>query len=300
MPSKAPAHRQVGLTKANLAAIPDTRLRDDDDRDRGRWWLIALVLLVLLAIGGVAYIASGANTATDQRDTAIDQKLDLATQVAQACASGQIPPTDRLCTKAADAVADPVPGRDGTSGAEGRGVTGTRVVAGRLIVVYSDGTTEDAGLVVGAAGAPGVNGADGVPGTPGRGIVASTIEGGRLVITYSDGARADVGTVVGDDGADGARGPAGRSVVSTANVGDRLIVTYSDGTTQDAGPLPPGPPAPSVRSVTRTYDDGSIERCTRVGGPDSDPVLDCQVTRAPAPDATPEPIPEPLPPNPPR
>lgn len=224
-------HRRPTLT-ARLAAVPDTNLPDldDDERpDRSRRWLLLLVALVVAGIGGVLVLTAGGNTAAEQRDIAVDQKLDLAGQVAQACANGQLAPTDRLCAKAAEAVAEPIPGRDGDAG---RGVTSTSVVGGRLIVRYSDGTSQDAGTV---AAAPGVAGVDG---PPGRGIVAATIEAGRLVLTYSDGSRTDVGRIVGDDGRDGAQG---RSVSSSAIVDGRLIVTYDDGTTQDAGPIPPGP-----------------------------------------------------------
>lgn len=43
-----------------------------------------------------------------------------------------------------------------------------------------------------------------------------------------------------------------------------------------------GAPAPSVQSETRTYSDGSVERCVRTSGPDSDPVFTCGITPPPA------------------
>jgi hypothetical protein len=104
------------------------------------------------------------------------------------------------------------------------------------------------------------------------------------VVAYSDGERVDLGPVVGRDGV-GIAGVDGST--------GRLVVTLTNGTTVDAGPLPRGPagaqgdtgptgpagdPAPSVRSVTRTFDDGTVERCTRSGGSDVDPELTCSTT----------------------
>ena len=232
-------HQRPSLT-ARLAAVPDTRLPDpdpddvDERPDRSRWWLVLLAFVALVAIVGVYFLASGGNTATEQRDTAIDQKLDLAGQVAAACASGQLAPTDRLCTKAAEAVAEPIPGRDGDPG---RGITSTRIAAGRLLISYTDGTTEDVGPVAGANGSAGTNGTDG---QPGRGIVSSTIEGGRLILSFSDGSRVDAGRVVGQDGADGRNGADGRGITSVAVTDGRLVVVFTDGTSQDLGPLPAG------------------------------------------------------------
>ena len=224
--------------------------------------------------GGVAYILTA------------DRERSLADTASTACSSGDVAPSPdgiALCDQAAQVQALPVPlpvdGTDGTDGVDGRGILGTSVVDGRLIVTFSDGATQDAGQVVGQNGAAGLNG---------RGITDSDVVDGRLMITYSDGAVEDLGVVIGLDG---------RGIASTAAVDGRLVVTYTDGDVEDAGPLPAGPrgdqgpggaPAPSVQSVTRTYSDGSIERCTRTDGSDSDPVFDCAIEPPPDPDTVPD------------
>ena len=92
---------------------------------------------------------------------------------------------------------------------------------GELIVIFTDGTTTNAGVVKGEKGDAGNDGEDGRDGTDG--------------LDGKDGKD-------GEDGKDGAQGPQGimgtegrngRSIegITTAPSGD-LIVTYSDGKTQ--------------------------------------------------------------------
>lgn len=165
--------------------MPDTQLHDlgiDDDEDeerrdrRIRWILIGLTILVLLAISGVIWLVVGGNNATNQRDAAVDQSVDLAQQVARACASGQLPATDRLCAKASEVQATPIPGATGATGATGP---------------------------QGPEGVPGRDGRDGGPGPPGP--AGATGEPGPAGSNGSDG----VNGADGKDGADGADGPPG-------------------------------------------------------------------------------------------
>lgn len=230
-------------------------------RRSSTWLMLAvLVLGVLLGAGVVAATADRqqAETAAQRFAGDVDRVCQLDRPAADAAGAD--------CGQAAQVV------RDGVDGVDGRGIIGTDVVDGRLVVAYSDGTREDAGQVVGR---------DGGPGTDGRGITDSDVIDGQLVITYTDGSSAVLGPVVGADG---------RGIASTAAVDGRLIVTYTDGDVEDAGPLPPGrdgtdgadgAPAPSVQSVTRTYSDGTTERCTRTGGPDTDPTFQCEVSGPP-------------------
>lgn len=282
--------------------VGEHRLRPDGPKAPARWvpWVIAVAVVLALAAGW--WITSQSSTAQDdkvvaetQRDATAQQAGTLADQVAQACAAGGAT-ADELqrrgaCQQAAQVQTTPVPavpGVDGLPGKAGRGITGTRLDGGHLLVSYTDGTTDDVGTVTGATGTAGL---------AGRGITGSTIEGGRLVLSFDDGTRTDLGRVVGGDGVPGAAGQngqdgvAGRSVTSVAQVDGRLIVTFSDNTTQDAGPLPAGPagtPAPSVQSVTKTYSDGATENCTRSGGSDTDPQFACTTTD-PAPSEDPGP-----------
>jgi hypothetical protein len=62
----------------------------------------------------------------------------------------------------------PVESIPGTPGAPGRGVTGTAIVSGHLIVSYSDATQQDVGQVVGANGTNGTNGINGTNGADGQ------------------------------------------------------------------------------------------------------------------------------------
>jgi hypothetical protein len=247
-----------------LDAVPDTHLPDDDDRDtRGRVLLIALVVVALVAIGGVVWLATRGSSVEGERDAAAGQALGLASQVQQACSTGVLRPDDPLCSRASEVQAQPIPGSDGSDGQDGRGITSTDVnPAGHLIVAYTDGTSEDVGRVVGR---------DGEQGPPGRGIESSDIVDGRLVLTYTDGQRVDLGPVVGrdgedgQDGADGGDGPAGRGVASVDQVDGRLVVTYTDGSTQDAGPLPQGErgetgsPGPDCPEGYRPVETGPVE-----------------------------------------
>lgn len=116
---------------------------------------------------------------------------------------------------------EPAPGDDPTPTDDARGITSTTIDDnGHLIITYTDGTTEDAGKVVGEDGAAGTPGADGSDG--------------------SDGAQGPKG----DDGKDGADGAAGndgedgRSIDSVRiNDAGELIVTFSDGVEQNVGPV---------------------------------------------------------------
>ena len=174
---------------------------------------------------------------------------------------------------------EPAPGDDPTPTNDARGITSTTIDDnGHLIITYTDGTTEDAGKVVGedgAAGTPGADGSDGSDGAQGPkgedgkdglGIDSVTTNAdGHLIITYTDGTTEDAGKVVGDDGAagtpgadgsDGAQGPKGddgkdgadgaagkdgkdgRGIDSVRiNDAGELIVTFSDGVEQNVGPV---------------------------------------------------------------
>lgn len=219
--------------------------------------------------------AVGGQVAVDTANTtAVQQAAPLARVCAQDPAAASRAGAD--CQAAVAVVRDGVNGQNGTTGAtgaQGVGVLGTRIDAGRLIVTYTDGRTQDVGPVVGK---------DGEAGAEGRGIEGTTVTAaGRLVVSYTDGTSTDLGPVAGRDG---------RGIESFDQSDGRLVVVLTDGTRVDAGPLPPGPegkqgaqgdPAPVVRTVTKHFSDGSVERCERSGGTDIDPVQSC--TRTPPP-----------------
>lgn len=99
-------------------------------------------------------------------------------------------------------------------GPAGRGIVGTVLADGHLIVTYSDGQTSDVGQVAGSVGPSGVS------------MTSTLLVGGHLIITYSDGKTADVGLVVGPAGAMGPVGPKG-----DPSPAGQITQRYADGTT---------------------------------------------------------------------
>lgn len=203
--------------------------------------LVGLASLMFMVLRGFDRIDSLETEATN-----LGQKSDSHARDAQLLA-------DQVTRLGGVPIVQPT-GAKGEPGKDGRGIAGTTIVDGRLLIAYDDGTSRDVGPVVGQ---PGANGA------AGRGVVGTAIVTGRLVLSYSDGTTEDVGQVVGTDGDDGAPG---RGVTSVAAVEGRLVVTFTDGTTQDAGPLPAGPPGRGVQRAEVvdcrwrvTYTDGTTE-----------------------------------------
>lgn len=232
---------------------------------------LVVIGVVILAIVGWSVVGQLRTVQAQDQQAATEQTLsEVADPLAALCAEN---PAIRArvgpaCNTAAAVVSAPpedpaagLDGRPGTNGTDGRGITSTLLRAdGHLVLTYSDGSTNDVGLVVGQSGGAG---------SAGVGITSATTQGGRLVLSFSDGSNVDVGRIVGDPG---------RGVSSTAIVDGRLIVSYDDGTTQDAGELPPGPAGRDAElpsSYTRTFSDGTSEACTRAGGAETSPVYSC-------------------------
>lgn len=212
---------------------------------RGRLLLAGLAAVVAVGAATLFWLwADGRGEVGELRTTVaeLETEADAAGRDAAALA-------DQVRALGAAPIVDPGPPAEPAR--PGRGVTGTSLTGdGRLLIAYSDGTTQDLGRIV-------------QPGAPGRGVTATSLVDGHLVLVYSDGTTQDVGPVVGDAGAngrDGADGEPVRRVASTAVVNGRLVVTYTDGATADAGPLPAG--TPPLRWTT-TRADGSEETCTR-------------------------------------
>lgn len=246
------------------------------DMSRRTWVRRVGIALLVLAVGYLFYAQVSTQVTANQAsedlgasreriDTQQEQVIDPLDAVCARDAEVRRRLGD-LCDKAKEVAQAPERGEKGDAG---RGITGTAIIDGRLRVSYTDGVTEDKGLVVGDQGAPG------------RGVVSSTIAAGRLMLSYSDGTTEDAGTVVGPQGVAGADGANGRGVVSvTVSPDYHLIVAYDDGTTADAGQLPPGPPGPQgetgrgIASVafdldscqaTVTYTDGTTEQAPMTG-----------------------------------
>jgi len=129
---------------------------------------------------------------------------------------------------------DGADGEDGKDGANGISVTGAIINNEKeLVLIFSDGTEKNLGVVVGADGkdgADGEDGKDGINGTNGAdgkdgekgedgtdgkdgvGISGAAIESdNHLVLTLSNGDTIDVGVVVGADGKNGVDGADGKN-----------------------------------------------------------------------------------------
>ena len=85
-------------------------------------------------------------------------------------------------------------GIPGTNGADGRGIISTNIVSGSLIVTFTDGSTQDLGIVVGPKGEKGDPGEKGEAGEDGLTPVgfSNDLEG-NVTLTYNDGSTAVVG-----------------------------------------------------------------------------------------------------------
>lgn len=198
------------------------------DRPQAGWTRIKTAILVLLVFA-VGYLLVSNINAKVNANKAGAQAQAVAQPIDALCAQGG-PIAEELhrrgaCTAAAQVQQSPAvaPVTTVVPGPPGRGITATAVETdGHLRITYTDGITEDKGVVIGKAGAAGA---------AGRGIVSTAIREGHLMLSYSDSTSEDVGQVVG---------PPGRGVASTDIVAGRLVVTYTDGTKQDLGPLPVG------------------------------------------------------------
>lgn len=240
---------------------------------------VGMVVLVL-AVGYVVYGQVSDQLAVNQATEQKEEAQDEATAAQQDAKAVAVPVFDLcqsdedfrrrnvvLCSTAAEVKDQPIP-KNGSDGADGRGIAGTAIVEGRLLITYTDGVVEDKGPIT-TAGVPGA------PGRDGRSIIGTTIQDGALVLSYSDGASETAGRVVGADGVDG------RGIASvTVSADYRLIVTYTDGETADVGPLPAGRDGRGIASIaldldtctaTVTYTDGATETKPMTGCPAEDP-----------------------------
>ena len=171
-----------------------------------------------------------------------------------------------------------IKGDTGEQGPAGLSVTSASVNSfGRLLIVKSDSSTVDAGVVVGPQGAQGLKGdtgdagatgpagSNGTSGTNGVGITTAAVNGsGNLIITKTDSSTVDAGSVIGPTGStgsagaqgpQGSTGPAGLGIYSVVVDGDgNLQVTLTDASTINAGSTvgpqgPQGAAGPAGRSI---------------------------------------------------
>lgn len=192
------------------------------------------ILLLALAVGVALWAFEYGATKKDNE--ALDTNLAaLAQGVAQQCSTGK-PLYDadgrNLCPVAKEAEKSPT---TVVKAADGRGITGTEIVNGFMMVKYSDGAVEQVGKVQGADGKQGPEGKpgeDGAPGKDGRAITGTDIVAGEMVLNFSDSTTQNLGPVVG---------PAGVGIQDVRNVDGSLTIVLTNGQFINAGILPPGP-----------------------------------------------------------
>lgn len=266
---------------------------------RSRWYnrfglagaaVAIMAAIVAIPIGKVDAVTQEKDNAVSQlgaispvANSSADSTLALCLRgddAAKKLAESGVCELARQLKAAAVAAAPPAQqGAQGVSGQNGRGIAATSIVDGHFRVTYSDGVTEDKGVIKGETG------------VAGRGITGSTIANGHLTLIYSDATTEDVGQVVGKDGATGQTGETGkpgRGIASTAQVNGDLVVTYTDGTTQDVGPLPKGSDGQPPVGWIEHYADGRTLDCGRVQNFNpQEPHYECTETSpAPPPETT--------------
>ncbi len=121
--------------------------------------------------------------------------------------------------------------------------------AGELVLIYSDGSAQNLGVITGAQGPQGEQGEQGEQGIQGEQGVSVTgaeiNEKGELILSFSDGSTQNLGVVTGAQGPQGDKGDQGDKgeqgiqgvSVTGAEINDKgeLILSYSDGRTQNLG-----------------------------------------------------------------
>lgn len=226
-------------------------------------------------------VGQAANVSADSTLALCLRGDEAAKKLAQ---SGLCELARQLKAVAAAASTPPKQGATGATGQNGRGIAATAIINGHFQVTYSDGVTEDKGVIKGESGAPG------------RGITGTSIANGHLTLVYSDGATEDIGQVVGKDGVPGPdgkkgdEGKPGRGVAGTAQVNGDLVVTYTDGSTEDVGPLPKGRDGQPPLSWVEHNADGSTKSCERAQDFDPQaPRYECFETPPPSGSTTPMP-----------
>lgn len=159
-----------------------------------------------------------------------------------------------------------VQAEDGTNGIS---ITDADISEGNLVLSFSNGTTRNAGRVVGDQGIPGTDGTPGIDGTPGvdgvdgddgtnglngqdgRGVADVIItEAGDLQIAYTDAPElyVSLGQVRGPQGPPGADGADGEDakqiaafdIESGGAPGEDALITFNDGTTLRGRVCPEG------------------------------------------------------------
>ncbi len=133
------------------------------------------------------------------------------------------------------------PGVQGMPGADGIGISSATINnKGELLVVLTDGTVQNLGIIVGADGEDGAQGPQGEKGEQGEtGAQGPQGEKGEQGETGAQGPQGEKGEQgeTGAQGPQGEKGEDGIGIKSIDVVDGEIIVTYTDNTTQSLGKL---------------------------------------------------------------
>ena len=261
---------------------PAVASRRAEDKTTPRWLPWLLVAATLAATGFGLLLTRGAATTEDekvalqttvgavevQRDAAVGQSVDLAIQVQQACATGGLEPGDRLCARAAEVRAQPIPGERGPAG-PGPTPEQLRVAVADYLAANppAPGPAPSAADVAAAVASY----LTAHPPTPGRAPTAEEIAAAVATWFASNPVRDGQDGKDGRDGQDGGQGPGPTQAEIRAAVEAELA----------EHPPPAGPPGADgedgspAQSYTTTYSDGATQSCTRAGGTDVSPTYTC-------------------------
>jgi hypothetical protein len=257
-------------------------------------WLIVVATLAAAFLG--LLLTRGAATAEDekvalqgtvgavevQRDAAVGQSVDLAIQVQNACTTGGLEPGDRLCVRAAEVRAQPIPGE--------RGPAGPGPTPEQLRVAVADYLAANPPAPGPAPSADDVAAAvssylTAHPPTPGRAPTAEEIA--AAVTTWfasnpvRDGEDGQDGRN-GEDGGQGVQGP-GPSQAEIRAAVEAELAENPPPAGKDGEPGEDGQDASPAQSYTTTNADGSTQTCTRIAGSsDVSPVFACELLIPPS------------------
>jgi hypothetical protein len=223
-----------------LGEAPDIKNEQASTRWQGRWPLIAVILLGILAVVGGIVATRSAGEVEDQKDRAVDTAQNLGQQVVAACAQGLIVQDDQgrdLCQRAAQVQSTPVPGVP-IQGDRGPGPTPEQIEA--AVVAYCAARDQCAGSPpsTGEVAAAVAEYLIANPPDPGRPPTAAEIAE-QVTIYFANnpppqGPEGERGPR-GEAGATGARGPGPTAEEIQAAVDAHLA----------ANPPPRGEPGPS-------------------------------------------------------
>lgn len=264
---------------------PAVGSRRVEDRTTPRWvpWLLVVVTLATAGLGVVltrgAVVTEGEKVALQgtvgavevQRDAAVGQSVDLASEVQKACTSGQLEPTDRLCTRAAEVRAQPIPGERGPAG-PGPTPEQLRVAVADYLIAHppAPGPAPSAADIAAAVASY----LTANPPTPGRAPTAEEIAAAVATWFASNPVRDGQDGQDGRDGGQGERGPGPtQSEIRAAVEAELAEHPPAAGTPGKDGA--DGKDGSPVQSYTTTDSDGATQSCTRAGGTDLSPTYTC-------------------------